>query len=521
MPCPENSSSAACSSAFASDAPRRSPCSSSSRWRARQSCKPRDALVVDPLRGLPDGEPLQDGARLQDLDRLVVARHGGRARRGAARGRRARPARDGSAPCAPRRATCRTTSRVGLDEARVRRDVAAHDGVAERVVARVWTPWATHTAGMLREIVNNSVFIACPPRTRTALCAVLGLGEAGAKDRSRPRALRVSRCAGYDPAVAAVPDGVVRVGDPASAVAGGSVVLAATTAATARAAAEAVLPGLGPDAVYADLNTAAPALKRELAASSSGAGARFADVALLGPVPARARHARARIGPGATRSPSSSGRSGCRSRCLPGGPGDAAAREAPALGLHEGPRGGAAREPRGGARRPGTTEWLEREIAADHRRAARSSGCSRAAERHAVRRVDELEAARELLRELGVEPRITRRARPLARRAAAARIAVGWSRRGRAARRTPPSERARDCSSRARTTSTSTSRPTCPRGGSTTSRSRAASPSSGSPGSLLKSHYTSTAERAQVVVAAAFRASRCSGRSRSTAPSAG
>ena len=50
-----------------------------------------------------------------------------------------------------------------------------------------------------------------------------------------------------------------------------------------------------------------------------------------------------------------------------------------------------------------------------------------------------------------------------------------------------------------RSTSTSTSGPTSRRGGSTTSRSRAAALDVGLAGFALKSHYTSTAERAQVV----------------------
>ena len=54
----------------------------------------------------------------------------------------------------------------------------------------------------------------------------------------------------------------------------------------------------------------------------------------------------------------------------------------------------------------GHAEWLESEIAAviGEPLLERLVDGSR---RHAARRVDELEAARDLLRELGVEPRIT------------------------------------------------------------------------------------------------------------------
>ena len=39
-----------------------------------------------------------------------------------------------------------------------------------------------------------------------------------------------------------------------------------------------MLPALDAGALYADLNTASPALKRELAALAAGAGVRFVDV---------------------------------------------------------------------------------------------------------------------------------------------------------------------------------------------------------------------------------------------------
>ena len=48
------------------------------------------------------------------------------------------------------------------------------------------------------------------------------------------------------------------------------------------------LPALGPDALYADLNTAGPEAKRRQALSARDGGAAFVDVAVLAPV-ARAR----------------------------------------------------------------------------------------------------------------------------------------------------------------------------------------------------------------------------------------
>ena len=55
-----------------SDAPRRSPAASSSRWRSRHASQTRAARFVDPLGRQADGEPFENGAGLEDLDRLLV-----------------------------------------------------------------------------------------------------------------------------------------------------------------------------------------------------------------------------------------------------------------------------------------------------------------------------------------------------------------------------------------------------------------------------------------------------------------
>jgi 3-hydroxyisobutyrate dehydrogenase-like beta-hydroxyacid dehydrogenase len=233
---------------------------------------------------------------------------------------------------------------------------------------------------------------------------MLGLGEAGGRIAADLVAAGVE-VRGFDPAVAAVPEGVVRTGDPASAVAGGSVVLAATTAATARAAAESVLTALGPDAVYADMNTASPALKRELAALVEGSGARFADIGLLGPVRGIGTPALA-SGTGAKAFAELIGPLGMPVEVVSERAGDAAEMKLLRSVFMKG-LAGSAIESLEAARAAGHDEWLEREIAEIIgepflRRLLEGS------EQHAVRRVDEMEAACELLVELGVEPRIAR-----------------------------------------------------------------------------------------------------------------
>ena len=120
----------------------------------------------------------------------------------------------------------------------------------------------------------------------TPVVAVLGLGEAGGR-LAADLAAGGAKVRGYDPDLGRHVEHVVRAPDPASAAVGCDAVLSVNAAAAALAAAEATLPALEADVLYADLNTAGPELKRELAELIVGTGALFADVALLGPIPQR------------------------------------------------------------------------------------------------------------------------------------------------------------------------------------------------------------------------------------------
>jgi 3-hydroxyisobutyrate dehydrogenase-like beta-hydroxyacid dehydrogenase len=232
---------------------------------------------------------------------------------------------------------------------------------------------------------------------------VLGLGEAGGRLAADLVSAGVE-VHGYDPMTSA-PEGAVQADDPAAAVSGSSVVLALTTAATALAAAESALPGLRAGAVYADLNTASPALKREIGALVAGAGARFADVALLGAVPAHGlRTPTLASGPGAQAFADVFRPVGMPVEVVSDRPGDAAIRKLVRSVFMKG-LAASVLESLHAADAAGQGSWLEREIAAviGEPLLERLVDGSR---RHALRRVDEMEAARELLLELGVEPRI-------------------------------------------------------------------------------------------------------------------
>jgi 3-hydroxyisobutyrate dehydrogenase-like beta-hydroxyacid dehydrogenase len=235
--------------------------------------------------------------------------------------------------------------------------------------------------------------------------AVLGLGEAGSRVAADLVSLGVE-VRGYDPFAASTPERVARAGDPLSAVSGADLVLALTPAATALGAAESSLTGLCSHAIYADLSTAAPGLKRSIAELVGRSGsARFADVALLGAVPAR--------GLGTAALASGSGASAFADVVSPLGmpvevvsdqAGDAATLKLVRSVFMKGLAASVLESLRA-AEAAGRADWLEREIAevVGEPLLERLVAGSR---RHAVRRVDEMQAACELLAELGVEPRI-------------------------------------------------------------------------------------------------------------------
>jgi 3-hydroxyisobutyrate dehydrogenase-like beta-hydroxyacid dehydrogenase len=243
------------------------------------------------------------------------------------------------------------------------------------------------------KIVNNPVLLQAVLRV-----AVLGLGEAG----SRLAADLVSAGAdvrGYDPA----PD---RGGLPdlETAVAGADVVLSVNAAGAAVDAARSALPVLREDAVYADLNTGSPALKQALEAV---VGARFADVALLRPVPERGLATPALAsGPAADAFAEELRPLGMPVEVVSTRSGDAASMKLVRSVFMKG-LAAAVIESHEAAREEACEAWLEDEIAAVIGRPLLER-LLEGSRRHAARRLDEMEAAAELLEELGVEPRIAR-----------------------------------------------------------------------------------------------------------------
>jgi 3-hydroxyisobutyrate dehydrogenase-like beta-hydroxyacid dehydrogenase len=243
--------------------------------------------------------------------------------------------------------------------------------------------------------------------SRTLTIAVLGLGEAGAALASDLAAAGAG-VVGFDPR-GEVGETVTRAPSPEEAVAGADVVLNVNSAEAALAAARSVAGALAAGQLFADLNSAGAPLKRELAALVEPSGALFADVALMAPVPGRGLRTPALVsGGGAELFAERIGALGMPVEVVGPEPGQAAVRKLLRSVFMKG-LAASAIEALAAAAAAGCEDWLRGEIAsalesADGELLERLETGSR---KHAARRVHEVEDSSALLRELGVEPRIS------------------------------------------------------------------------------------------------------------------
>ena len=237
--------------------------------------------------------------------------------------------------------------------------------------------------------------------------AILGLGEAGASLAAGLTAHGV-RAVGFDPDPARLAEGVRRAGSAAEAVAGADVVLSVNAQSVAVAVAEGVAPALRAGQLYADLNTASAAVKRAVAAAVGPTGAAFADVALLAPVPRHGLGTPCLVsGDGADRFAEAFGALGMPVEAIGAEPGAASTRKLLRSIFMKG-LAAAVLESLAAAAAAGCEPWLRADVlatleAADGALLDRLVDGSRL---HAARRVDEMEAAAALERELGLEPHV-------------------------------------------------------------------------------------------------------------------
>jgi 3-hydroxyisobutyrate dehydrogenase-like beta-hydroxyacid dehydrogenase len=238
--------------------------------------------------------------------------------------------------------------------------------------------------------------------------AVLGLGEAGSAIAADLVAAG-ARVLAYDP-VAADVEGVGRAAGERQAVQGADIVISANAAAVAVEVARAAAPGLAAGQVYADVNTSAPALKREVAALVEPAA--FADVGLLGPVPGHGLRTPALVsGPGARRFAELLKPLGMPVTEVGPEPGDAAARKLARSVFMKG-LAAAVGESLAAAEAVGCADWLRDDLEQTLARADAGlvGRLIEGSRKHAVRRTQEMAAASAMLEELGVEPRVARAA---------------------------------------------------------------------------------------------------------------
>lgn len=227
---------------------------------------------------------------------------------------------------------------------------------------------------------------------------------------------------GYDPAVPAG-EGVAATAGEADAAAGADLVLSVNSASAAVGALRAGIGGLGAGALWADLNTASPGVKRELDRIAAEHGTTCVDVAIMAPVPGRGlRVPMLASGPDAARVAALLEPLGASVGVLDGPAGLAASRKLLRSVFFKG-LAAAVVEALEAGRAAGCEEWLRDNIVTELS-AADSSTVDRlvgGTHRHAVRRQAEMAAAADMLTELGVPPAVTGASRDLLARLAGSR----------------------------------------------------------------------------------------------------
>ncbi|WP_027942435.1 NAD(P)-dependent oxidoreductase [Amycolatopsis taiwanensis] len=241
---------------------------------------------------------------------------------------------------------------------------------------------------------------------KTVTIAVLGLGEAGGALAHDLRAAGAT-VRGYDPEL---PGDCSSEADAAT---GADLVLSVNSASAAEDALRAGLAGLRAGAVWADLNTASPGMKRKLAEIAAGHDVPFTDIAIMAPVPGRGlKVPMLASGVAAAATADLLGPLGASVEVMGGDAGLAAERKLLRSVFFKG-MSSAVVEALTAARAAGCEGWLRGVIVAELTAAAESTvdRLTTGTYRHAVRRTHEMAAAAAMLGELGVPADIAGAAR--------------------------------------------------------------------------------------------------------------
>jgi 3-hydroxyisobutyrate dehydrogenase-like beta-hydroxyacid dehydrogenase len=253
----------------------------------------------------------------------------------------------------------------------------------------------------------------------SGVIAVLGFGEAGSLiARDLVAAGAVVR--GYDPAVPA-PAGVAGAAGDAEAAVGADLVLSVNSAKEAVAAFAVSLDAMRPGAIWADLNTAAPAVKERLAEMGRARDIPVTDIAMMAPVPGKGlRVPMLASGDGAAQVAAQLHAFGANVDVLDGPAGLAAMKKLLRSVFYKGMAASIV-EALEAARAAGYEDWLHEHIAEELAKAdaATVDRIVTGTRQHAVRRGAEMAAAAEMLTALGVQPIMADASRALHERFAA------------------------------------------------------------------------------------------------------
>ncbi|MCA1983402.1 DUF1932 domain-containing protein [Nocardioides nematodiphilus] len=236
--------------------------------------------------------------------------------------------------------------------------------------------------------------------------AVLGLGEAGTLFAADLVAAGVDVRA-FDP-VAPAPTGVVTCAGEAETVAGADIVLSINTTGVALEVARAAAPACRPGTIYADLNSASPDRKREIA-ELLPVGVDFVDGVLMSTVPGKGLYVPIAVsGPGAALFADLMSQLGAKVEVVGDEPGEAATRKLVRSVFFKG-LAAAVTESVAAARAAGIEDAIRGDIGAELAEADAGlvDVLLNGSRTHAARRALEMESAIALLDELGVPSRVS------------------------------------------------------------------------------------------------------------------
>jgi 3-hydroxyisobutyrate dehydrogenase-like beta-hydroxyacid dehydrogenase len=239
--------------------------------------------------------------------------------------------------------------------------------------------------------------------------AVLGLGEAGSL-LARDLLAAGAAVRGYDPAVPAPgglagQEGFTVTGSEAEAATGATLVLSVNTSKAALGAFEAAIGAIAAGTAWADLNTASPGLKRQLATMGERHGIPVTDIAMMAPVPGKGLKVPMLASGNAASTARVLRGLGASIEVLDGPAGLAATRKLLRSVFYKGMAASIV-EALEAARAAGLEDWLREHIGEELAKSdvATVDRIVTGTRQHAVRRGAEMAAAAAMLDELGVPP---------------------------------------------------------------------------------------------------------------------